>query len=64
MSEIERIINEGILDKEFFDSEVQCGYIVESNMKKIWAIELDLLIEFDRVCKKHNLRIHLTSLLT
>lgn len=25
-------------------------------MKKIWAVELDLLVEFQRVCRKYNLR--------
>lgn len=59
MSEIERILEKDILKKEFFKPEVQCGYLVESKMKKIWAVELDLLIEFDRVCKKNNLRYFL-----
>lgn len=59
MNEIERIIKNGILKEEFFIPEVQCEYLVESKMKKIWAVELDLLIEFDRVCKKNNLRYFL-----
>lgn len=39
----------------FLDEEVRCGYTVSAEMKKLWAVELDLLVEFDRVCKKHGL---------
>lgn len=40
----------------FLDEEVRCGYLVSHEMKKAWAVMLDLLVEFDRVCKKHNIR--------
>ena len=40
----------------FLDEEERCGYRVSKEMKKVWAVELDLLAEFDRVCRKHNLR--------
>ncbi len=39
----------------FLEEEVRCGYTVSAEMKKLWAVELDLLVEFDRVCKKHGL---------
>lgn len=39
----------------FLDEEVRCGYTVSAEMKKLWAVELDLLAEFDRVCRKHGL---------
>ena len=39
----------------FLEEEVRCGYTVSAEMKKLWAVELDLLAEFDRVCKKHGL---------
>lgn len=39
----------------FFDEEIRCGYKVTNEMKKVWAVELDMLAEFDRVCKKHNI---------
>ena len=44
------------LDESFFEEEVRCGFHVTRERKEIWAIELDLLAEFDRVCRKHNLR--------
>ncbi|MGN0436128.1 MAG: phosphorylcholine transferase LicD, partial [Wujia sp.] len=47
------------LPEEFFEEEVRCGYTVTREMKKIWAVDLDLLAEFDRVCKKYNLRYSL-----
>ena len=59
MNEIERIIAQGIIDERFLNEEDICEFHVDSNRKKIWAIELDLLLEIDRVCKKYNLRYYL-----
>ena len=59
MTECERIIKEGILPGSFFEEEVRCGFLVTKERKKIWAVELDLLIEFDRVCKKYGLQYYL-----
>ena len=44
------------LPEGFLDEEVRCGYLVTSEMKKVWAVMLDLLVEFDRVCQKHQLK--------
>ena len=43
------------LPEHFLDEEERCGYVVSHEMKKVWAVMLDLLAEFDRVCKKNNL---------
>jgi len=43
------------LPNEFFEEEIRDGYLVTSEMKKVWAVELDLLNEFMRVCKKHDI---------
>lgn len=43
--------------EHFFDEEVRCGYTVSSDMKKVWAVELDLLNELLKVCKKYNIKI-------
>ena len=40
----------------FLDEEIRCGYLVTTEMKKVWAVMLDLLAEFDRVCKKHGIK--------
>lgn len=59
MTEIERIIKEGILPKAFFHPETICDFYVNEKRKKIWAVELDILLEFDKFCKKHDLKYFL-----
>lgn len=59
MTEIERIMNKEILPKDFLKEETRCEFFVDEKRKKLWTIGLDLLIEFDRVCKKHGLKYFL-----
>ena len=59
MSEIERLIEKGIFEESYFNPETRCDFYVDTRRKQVWAVELDLLFEFDRVCKKHNLRYFL-----
>ena len=59
MTEIERIIKKGIITEDFLGEEVRNGFLVTRNRKKVWAVVLDLLIEFDAVCKKHNIKYFL-----
>ena len=49
---------ETILDipNGFFDEEERCGFQVTKERKKIWAIELDLLMQLDKVCKENGLK--------
>ncbi|PWJ66361.1 lipopolysaccharide cholinephosphotransferase [Fibrobacter sp. UWB15] len=49
------------LPKNFLDEEVRCGFTVSHKMKKVWAVELDLLNEFTRVCKKNSLQFFTDS---
>ena len=35
--------------------EVRNEFLVDSNRKKLWKIELDIFQEFDRICKKYSL---------
>ena len=44
------------LDDSYFKEEIRCEYRVTEQRKEMWAIELDLLVEFDHVCKKNNLK--------
>lgn len=44
------------LPDSFWGDEERDEYLVTAEMKELWAVQLDLLCEFDRVCKKHNLR--------
>ena len=56
MSEIERIINKGIISEAFLKEEIRNDFLVTTERKKIWMILLDMLIEIDRVCKKNNIK--------
>ena len=40
----------------FLDEEKRCGYLVSSKMKQVWAVELDLLNEFQRVANKYGIK--------
>ena len=42
----------------FLNPEERDGYCIGAKQKKIWAVELDLLSEFFRVCKKHDIKAH------
>lgn len=47
--------------EHFFKEECKCGYTVSVQMKKIWAVELDMLNELARICKKHDIPFYLNS---
>lgn len=42
---------------DFFEEEERCDYLISKEMKEVWAVELDLMAELFRVCKKHNIKI-------
>ena len=44
------------LPESFFLEEERNGHLVTTQMKEIWAVELDLLSEFVRVCTKYHLK--------
>lgn len=39
------------------EPEIRDGYLVSAEMKKVWAVQIDLLKKLLQVCEKHNLRI-------
>ncbi len=49
------------LPEHFLEEEERCGYVVSEKMKKIWAVQLDLLAEVDRVCRKYNIKYFASS---
>ena len=44
------------LPEHFLEGEVRCGYYIAPAMKKAWAVQMDLLMELDRVCRKYKIR--------
>lgn len=46
------------IPESFLQEEVRCGYTISKQMKEVWAVELDLLNELTRVCKKYDLKIY------
>jgi lipopolysaccharide cholinephosphotransferase len=61
MTECERIINEGILPKDYFKEEVKNDFLVTTERKKLFAVLLDILLKIDSVCKKHNIKYFLSG---
>lgn len=44
--------------EHFFEGEERCDYFISPEMKKVWAIELDLLYELQRVFKKYDIEYY------
>ncbi len=44
------------LPEHFLNEEVRCGYTVTKQMKEVWAVELDLLSQLQRVFEKYNIQ--------
>ena len=40
----------------YFEDEIQCGFYVSAMMKSCWAAQIEVLLEIDRICKKHNIQ--------
>ena len=55
MTEIERIIQKGVITEDYLKEEVKNDFLITIERKKLWAVILDLIVEFDKVCKKHGL---------
>lgn len=61
MTEVERIVQKGVISKDFLCEEIRNDFLVTKERKKLWAVMLDMTLEFDRVCRKHSLRYFLWS---
>ena len=58
MTEIDRIIQKGVITEDFLKEEIRNDFLVTTERKKLWAVILDLFLEFKRVCDKHDLRYY------
>ena len=41
---------------DYFQDEVREGFFVEKKMKCAWAAQIEVLMEIDRICKKHGIQ--------
>ena len=42
--------------ENLYDDEIRSGFLVTSHRKKLWNVQIGLINEFARICKKYNLR--------
>lgn len=45
----------------FLKEELRCGYTITAEMKKVWAVELDLLAHLIEVCEKYQIKFMATA---
>ena len=43
-------------DESFFEGEEREGFFVEAEMKRVWAAQMEVLVEIDRICQKYNIQ--------
>ena len=43
---------------EFLQEETRIGYTISADMKKLWAVQIDLLQYLLDICNKHGLRVY------
>ena len=46
-----------IQPEDFLHEETRNGYFISEEMKKLWAVQMELLTKLLEVCEKHNLKI-------
>lgn len=44
--------------QDFFKEEDRLGFHIETMMKKAWAVQLNVLAEIDRICKKYGINYY------
>ncbi|MBR2870261.1 MAG: LicD family protein [Clostridia bacterium] len=42
--------------QEYIKEEVRCDHVVTTEVKKLWAAQMSCAKEFQRICKKHNIK--------
>ena len=46
------------LPEGFLAEENRCDYTISAKMKEVWAVELDLLCQLQRICKKYDIKYY------
>jgi lipopolysaccharide cholinephosphotransferase len=47
--------------QNFLKEEIRCGYKVSTEMKHVWAVELDLIAKLKDVCDRNGLKYYLSG---
>ncbi|MBP5288831.1 MAG: LicD family protein [Clostridia bacterium] len=55
MTEAERILASGLIPKDYLKPEEKCGFYISEERKKLFAVLLEMLYQYDWVCKKYGL---------
>lgn len=58
MTEIERIIEKGIITEDFLKAETRDEFFVSEQRKKLWAVMIDLFFELQKMCVKYDLKLY------
>ena len=45
--------------EKYFEDEIRDGFYIPSMIKRAWAVELEVLDEVDRICRKYNINYYL-----
>ncbi len=49
------------IPEDFIKEEERCGYVISSKMKEVWAVQIDMLKELEKVCDKYGLTYYADS---
>ena len=49
------------IPESFYEEEMRDGYLVTARRKRVWACELDILLAFDEICRRHDIPYFLES---
>ena len=41
--------------RDVYQDEIRDNFLVTASRKKVWQVELELLQELDRICRKHGI---------
>ncbi|WMC93881.1 LicD family protein [Kineothrix sp. MB12-C1] len=47
-----------VFEDSFYDGEWRGDFFVAGEMKRAWAAQMELLMEIDRICKKHDIQYY------
>lgn len=43
-------------EDSYFDGEIRDGFYIYPIMKRAWAVQIKILQEIDRICRRHDIK--------